>query len=232
MTSIYHQIKKDNATIQKDIITNIVKMIAYRKWILNEPSYIENLTNSLLKDKNEENIFNIKLPKSLKEFDTYEANDDRTTWEKFSGNNVYILMVHQKISGKSQVINDFLTKYYNNHKIIIVEDITEKGRQIILSFCNNRFTEIFIENEFMINLTEHVCSPQYEVLTQQQADEIKNSYKMTKKQTPKMYSFDPAAKYLYIKKGQIVRIIRNSIMTGESIGYRLVIHKGSTATTI
>jgi DNA-directed RNA polymerase subunit H (RpoH/RPB5) len=42
-----------------------------------------------------------------------------------------------------------------------------------------------------------------------------------------MYDTDRASKYLYVKKGQIVRIIRNTKNTETSIGYRVIAKKGN-----
>ena len=38
-----------------------------------------------------------------------------------------------------------------------------------------------------------------------------------------MYISDPASLYLFLKKEQIVRIVRNSELTGNSINYRIVV---------
>ena len=222
-----HLIRKDSATIQKDILTNVVKMLVDRKWILREN--ISDIVKLLIENKNDEGIYTIKLNVDLFNVPVYEESEDKSEWKNFNGKTIALLNIHQKIAGKSQSINDFIAKYNNVHKIIVAEHINEKGKQIVMSATNNKFTEIFIEDEFMLNLLEHESSPKYEVLTIQEADEIKESYKMSKRQTPKMYDTDQAARHLYLKRGQLVRIIRNSEMTGESIAYRLVIHRGSTA---
>jgi DNA-directed RNA polymerase subunit H (RpoH/RPB5) len=217
-----HLIRKDTSTVQKDILTNVVKMLADRKWISSEN--IPDIIKSLFEKKNDEGIYTIKLNVDLLDIAVYEESENKSEWKNFNGKNI-----HQKIAGKSQSINDFIAKYNNVHKIIIVENINEKVKQMIMTATNNRFTEIFIEDEFMLNLLEHESSPKYEILTIQEADEIKESYKMSKRQTQKMYDTDQAARHFYLKRGQLVRIIRNSEMTGESVAYRLIIHRGSTA---
>ncbi len=40
-----------------------------------------------------------------------------------------------------------------------------------------------------------------------------------------MFDIDPVAQYLFLKKGRIVRIIRNSEASGYAIDYRIVVHK-------
>ena len=46
-----HQIKKDSATIQKEIVTNIMKMLADRNWILS--SNIDKLSSFILQKRNQ-----------------------------------------------------------------------------------------------------------------------------------------------------------------------------------
>jgi DNA-directed RNA polymerase subunit H (RpoH/RPB5) len=115
------------------------------------------------------------------------------------------------------------------HKIIIGEEATERGKHLIMQQTNNRCVEVFVENEFLMNLLEHVCSPKYEILTLTEADKMREDYNATKRQMPKMYDNDMASRYFYLKKNQTVRIIRNTENTAESISYRYVVHKGNTA---
>lgn len=220
-----YQIKKDSATIQKEISTNIVKMLADRKWIV--PSNIDKLSLSMVQNKNDDDIYTIKLDNKLLSILTYDPFADKTKWKNFDDKQVAILFIHQKIVSKSPTISDFIVKYGNVHKIIIVEDISEKGKNIILSSANNMAIEIFTENEMMIHLLEHVCSPRYEILTQEEADNVRESYNMTKRQMPRIYDSDMAVRHFYLKKEQVVRIIRNSELTCENISYRIVVHKGN-----
>jgi len=219
------QTRKDSQTIKKTVITNIIKMIKNRKWISGSDDFINNMIDKL--NNNDDDKFEINLDISLNELSTYEG-DEKDTDKNFNGKKVMILLLHQKISGlnKSPAINDFLNTYKNYHKILIVDSITDKTKQMI---TNYKHTEIFTEDFFMLDLMEHVCSPKYEILSNDEAIEFLESYKITKKkEIPKMYDIDPASKYYYMKRKQIVRIIRNSEMTGESVFYRVIVHKGSS----
>ncbi len=221
-----YQIKKDSNTITESVVTNIVKMLAYRKWIDNNPDVVKKIAEDLLKSKKEEKIYNIKLQKNLVDIETYEQFENKAEWKNFNGNNVIVFLSNQKITGKSQILSDFITKYITYHKIIIVDSITEKARQVLTS---GKYTEVFTENEFMMNITEHVCCPEFTVLTTQEIDELLLSYNVKKKELPKQYDIDPISRYLCIKRGQVVRIVRNSETTGQSVAYRIVVHKGSSA---
>lgn len=215
-----YQIKKDYNTIIETVITNIIKMLAYRGWVSDEN--IKKLVSDILETKKEEKIFNIKLQKNLLNVNTYEPFEEKKDWKNFNSENVIIYLYNQKITGKSQQLLDFINKYNNYHKIIVVESITDKYKQILTS---NKFIEIFSENEFMINITEHVCCPQFIVLTNEELEECNKSYGVKKKEMQKQFDTDPISRYLFLRRGQAVKIIRNSDVSGNAVSYRIIAHK-------
>ena len=61
MSLANHQIKKDTHTITETVITNILKMLMYRKWLtLDDKGDIKKMVDELLKSRKEEKIYNIK----------------------------------------------------------------------------------------------------------------------------------------------------------------------------
>jgi DNA-directed RNA polymerase subunit H (RpoH/RPB5) len=226
MTSINFQIKKDSATIQREVLTNIVKMLFNRKWI--SLQNIDKVIKNLVEKKNDEGTYTIPLDVDLLEVPTYEE-EDKSKWKNFNGRSVALLIIKQKIAGKSQTVNDFVSKNENSHKIIVADGLNEKAKQLILQSTNNKSIETFIEEEFMFSLFEMDSCPAYEVLTNKEADALRESYKLNKRHMPKILITDPASRHLYLKREQIVRIIRDSRETGKEISYRLVILKGNSA---
>lgn len=224
MSSINFQVFMNNSTITKTIITNVVKMLIYRGWIHNnnDISFVENLVNDLIKNKKEETIYNIKLSINLLNYDTYEQMEDKKNWKNFDGTQIYLFLSNQTITGKSQILIDFINKYNKYHKIIIVENITDKAKDTLMK---NDYTEIFIENELMINLSEHIFSSQYIVLNSEEKEQLLKDYHLKKKELPKQHTSDPMSRYLFLKQGQIAKIIRNSQITAQSVYYRIIINK-------
>lgn len=223
MTSINYQIKKDYATIQKEVFTNIVKMLFFRKWILDEEN-INKIVKKLIENKNDDGIYTTPLDIDLSKNEVYEEEKKK---DNFNGKSVALLIIEQKINGKSQTINDFVEKYVNYHKIIVVDSINEKGKQIIMASSGNRFTEVFTEEEFMFCLFEMDGCPEYEILTGAEATQLRESYKMSKKHMPKILTTDFASRQLYLKREQTIRVIRDSKETGKTIVYRLAIQKSA-----
>jgi len=211
--SLLFPIKKDIKTLQTDIITNITKMLVSRKWLdkSSEKSTIENL----LSKQQDNDLYIINIDNEL-------TNDEGI--ENFNGSKVIIKILHQKITGlnKTPIINDFITMYKLNHKILIVDSITEKPRT---QLYQTPHTEIFNESEFLLNLLDHECSPKYEILSSTEKENVMNTYQITKKQMKKIYDSDMASRYFYLKPLQVIKIIRNSSLSGYAVDYRIVIHR-------
>ena len=220
-------IKKDSETIRTTVLTNIIKMLNKRKWLNDENlnKEIEKAINS----QNDNHVYVINLDVDLVNVTTYyplEEGEERKFAEGFVGNVVVIKLLPQKITsvGKSPIIQEFFNEHKKSHKILIVDSISDKSKTQIMSA---KHIEVFSEPYFMLDLMEIVCCPQSEVLTPAEILVFLESYHLTRKQMKKMFDNDPASQYLFLKKKQIVRIIRNSEISGKSVDYRLVVHKGN-----
>ncbi len=70
---------------------------------------------------------------------------------------------------------------------------------------------------------EHMLVPKHELLSASQAKEVLDSYGITITELPKIRHDDPAIKDLGAKVGDIIKITRESVSSGESVFYRTVI---------
>lgn len=201
------QIEKNNDDIKKAVLTNTVKMLTERKSL--DKKNLEKNIKTLIETTNDDNSYFINL-------DNYKNEEDKK---------VSIRIFPQKISAisKQSGISDHLNKYKDMHKIIVVKGINTKAAQSILN--NYPKTEIFMENELMINLVDNVFVPRYEVLDRETEDfkTFCELYNCKKRNIPKLYAHDPTARYYNLKKGDIVRVIRVSETSGLSAFYRIVI---------
>lgn len=188
------------SSIKKDqiVLTNIIKMFAERKYISDERSKINEILNMQPNDL----TYHIKI-------------DD--------GSTISIKFMLQKITAvnKTSGINDFLNYFKDNHKFIVVNSINKKAHQYIKN--NYKNTEIFSEEELMINLVDHVLVPKHELLSDQEKDIFFDKYHCKKRSVPKMLTSDPIARYYNMKPNDIVRITRPSKQSGYSRSFRLVI---------
>lgn len=136
---------------------------------------------------------------------------------------IVILLLPQKITSVTKIspINDFLSRYKKDHKIIIVKAINKKAKQYIINTYAN--SEIFLEEDLMINLIDHELVPKHQLLTPDEANKIYDAYNCKKKNLPRILHTDQIVKYYNMKPGDICRIIRPSITSGIGITYRLVV---------
>lgn len=219
-------IKKDSETIRTTVLTNIIKMLNNRKWL--SDANVNKEIDKAIKTQNDNHIYIVNIDVDLNVVSTYyplEDGEERKFIEGFVGNTVIIKLLPQKITsvGKSPIIQEFFNEYKKSHKILVVDSISDKSKaQITLT----KHIEVFSEPFFMLDLMELVCCPQYEVLSPVEIITFLESYHLTRKQMKKMFDNDPASQYLFLKKKQIVRIIRNSEISGKAVDYRLVVHKG------
>lgn len=220
-------IKKDSKTIRITVLTNIIKMLNKRKWIKDEN--LQKEISLAIEAQNENHVYIINLDVDLNSTMTYyppEEGEDRKFSEGFNGKTVVVKLLPQKITsvGKSPIIQEFFNEHKKVHRILVVESISDKSKAQITSV---KHVEVFSEPYFMLDLMELVCSPKYEVLTPQEIPVFLESYHLTRKQMKKMFDNDPASQYFFLKKKQIVRIIRDSEISGNAVDYRLVVHKSN-----
>lgn len=73
------------------------------------------------------------------------------------------------------------------------------------------------------DVKEHVLVPKHEVISQGEAREVLEKYKIAPHQLPLIKASDPAAKSVGAKPGDIVKITRRSPTAGKAIAYRCVV---------
>lgn len=205
-------VKFDIESIRKKILSNILAMLFERKHISSN-KLIE--LNKFFEKQDDNGLYIVDLDlNNIKP----ELNNDNYL-KNFKDNKIYIKLFSQKIYGlnKSPMIKEFIDENKYIHKIIVFTSIIEKARQTLI---RNPNTEVFNEPFFMLNLVEHIDSPIYEILNDEEIAELLTC-NLTKNQLMKILISDPGAMYMNLKRGQIVRIIRCSEQTGISHVYRI-----------
>jgi len=202
---IFH-IEKNNETIRRKVLKNIIKMLTERK-VLNKQNLKANIEAVLKIDSDDY---------------TYVLDADKPE------NNIpkiAIKITHQKIAAvsKQSVISEFLQKYKMQYKIVVVQSINAKSLEYIVN--NHPNTEIFKIDEMMIDLIKLKIMSRYKRIPQNSEDykKVIDDYNLKKREIPRIFLNDHGAKYYNLKKGDLVRVKRPSETAGESIGYRLVI---------
>ena len=189
----------------KIILTNTIKMLTNRHNVLNPDNLEKNIKK--VEDQLDENLFF-----SIKS----DYNED-----------VYnIKIYYQKLTTIKKItsIEEFILKNKKAKKILILSSINNKVYNQLMQYKN---IEAFFDYELMINLVDLHIIPKHHLLTEEEKDIYIQSYhQMTKnnfKGMSKMFVSDPVARYYNMKIGDIVRIIRPSVTSGNSVFYRRII---------
>ena len=200
-TSIF-QAEYNDEGIRNLIFENISKMLFNRQII---PSDTE-MNNQLLKNYDNNTSFYKNKP-----------SEDEKHLKK-----VAVKLLLRKITTINKVddIDDFLDKYNDYYKIIVVFKITPKAHKQFLAYEN---LEVFFDDELLTNKIDHIFVPKHIILTTEQQTQIKKEYEFKRNEIGKIKQSDPIARYYNLKVGQIIMIERPSITSGISIYYRICI---------
>ena len=72
-------------------------------------------------------------------------------------------------------------------------------------------------------ILEHELVPEHIIMKQDEIEELLKKYGITKDKLPKILAKDPVAIAIEAKKGDVLKILRDSITAGKAKYYRLVI---------
>jgi DNA-directed RNA polymerase I, II, and III subunit RPABC1 len=119
-----------------------------------------------------------------------------------------------------------------------VQEITDISVRLIIVFMNNklptnatkkdltnnifRSIELFPMKVLLFNITKNRLVPKHRLITPDEVKRVLEHYNCTINQLPKIKITDPVVKYYGFKIGNVCEIKRHSLITGDSIYYRLV----------
>lgn len=206
--SISHQLVPIEISYDKQIVIifeNIVKMLIERGVVIKD---VKSFTAYAISNLKDDNTCQITIDKP--------GEGDSSIY-----NIILLLDIRVSAVTKTSVIGTHIYNRANEHKIIIVDDITPRARQAIQN--NFPLVEIFLKKSMMFNLIDSIYVPKHEILSSEQAEIMLAEYGLQKKDMPRIFVSDPVARYYHAKLGQIMKIIRPSEVSGVSNYYRIVV---------
>ena len=105
--------------------------------------------------------------------------------------------------------------------IIYSGKLTQQAKQKIEEINTQIRVETFTVGELVVNISRHELVPKHILLNPEEKNELLKRYNIKQSQLPKIFTHDPVAKYLGLKRGDVVKIIRVSETAGKYITYRI-----------
>nr|PNR27798.1 hypothetical protein PHYPA_029950 [Physcomitrium patens] len=110
---------------------------------------------------------------------------------------------------------------------VVQQHITPLSKQYISRKAQKYHLEVFLEPEFLVNITECYLVPLHEILTPEEKNTLLERYTegnpVMLVLLPWMQHNDPVARYYGINPGQVVKIIQSSETAGRYVTYRLFV---------
>ncbi len=77
--------------------------------------------------------------------------------------------------------------------------------------------------DWLADEKRHYLVPEHVLIRKEKADELMNELGIKKASLPKISKLDPAVKILKADRGDVVKIIRDSLTAGQTTYYRRVV---------
>ncbi|KAK5108507.1 hypothetical protein LTR62_008247 [Meristemomyces frigidus] len=112
-------------------------------------------------------------------------------------------------------------KNYKTGIYVTVAAPTSSALKIIDAIDENM--EVFREEDLLVNISRHELVPKHTLLSPEDKKRLLERYRLKETQLPRIRQDDPMARYLGLRRGSVVKIIRKSETAGRYASYRWVI---------
>jgi len=115
--------------------------------------------------------------------------------------------------------------HFHSGILITQSSITPAALKIVPAVMASQglILETFQEQDLLVNITHHELVPKHVLLSAEEKKRLLERYRLKESQLPRIQTGDPVAKYLGLRRGQVVKIIRKSETAGRYASYRWAI---------
>ncbi|CEI40263.1 hypothetical protein FVEN_g1804 [Fusarium venenatum] len=139
---------------------------------------------------------------------------------------IWIEFLADKTFGVNQ-IRAFAAYVINNHYktgiMVTHVPLSPAARRSLAGVEALAKIECFLEDDLLVNITHHELVPKHVLLSREEKIALLKRYRLKETQLPRILQKDPVARYLGLKRGHVVKIIRNSETAGRYASYRLCV---------
>ena len=104
--------------------------------------------------------------------------------------------------------------------ILVTQTPLTSGAKKIIPAALPTVIELFLEQELVVNITHHNLVPKHVLLSAEEKKRLLERYRLKETQLPRIQLADPVARYLGLRRGNVVKIIRKSETAGRYASYR------------
>jgi DNA-directed RNA polymerases I, II, and III subunit RPABC1 len=120
-------------------------------------------------------------------------------------------------------IRETIDGNYKSGILITHVPVSSAARKMLISVESYTKVECFLEEDLLVNITHHDLVPKHVLLSRDEKVALLKRYRLKETQLPRILQRDPVARYLGLKRGQVVKIIRKSETAGRYASYRLCV---------
>jgi DNA-directed RNA polymerase subunit H (RpoH/RPB5) len=204
--------------------TNLIKMLQYRKI---DVSAYEKFNQDELKKMLQQSLLD-------KSFTNAEVGPLDMIVKNPDNSHTYVKYRLDKIK-TARAIESFIEQIYDTQlkpedKLILVapERINIQGSSfetMLNNFYNQKgyYVQIISLPQLLINIVNHRDVPHHEVIDENEKKELLVKYNIKQENLPVILRDDAMARYLGLRPGEIVRILRPSPTSGTYVSYRICV---------
>ena len=190
-------IELNSKEINNIVCLNVLKML-YRRYLIDD---VDTTYNEIKNDINEKAIIEFNLNNGTK-------------------CSIYSVNIKMNSIAQGTPIDEYLSNNITIHKIVILKDAAKKVYKQIQTEYKN--AEMFFEHEMLEDIPTKINIPQHILLNLNEKQQILS--KFSESELSHILDIDMMSRYHNAKVGDIFKIIRPSIVAGNSIFYRKVVH--------